>query len=146
LNAFRLCLAVFLAGCATGHGGIPAAVSDVRTVQARTECEETAAHDRDDALKSAWEDGGLASLYLVLRGAASGAWWGAVTSGYAGDGVWIGAAAGAGVGMIIGLAVGIKNGIEAHERYGASYERCVAQALRVTPVEEEQRWEGDSLR
>ena len=136
MNTLRLCLTVFLAGCATGDGGIPAAVSNVAAVQVWTECEETAAQG-DLALRSVLRDAGLSSVYLVLRGAASGAWWGAVTGGHAGDGAWIGAAAGAGAGMIIGLAIGIKNGMETHERYVASYARCVARALRETPVEED---------
>jgi hypothetical protein len=60
-------------------------------------------------LKSALTTAGLASLYLVLRGAGEGAFWGAVAGADAGKGAWIGAAVGAGLGTLVGVAVGVKD-------------------------------------
>ena len=90
-------------------------------------CESVVASDDGGAaVRSAFEHAGLIGLYLALRGAAEGAWWGAVTGGSAGQGAWIGAAAGAGLGMIIGVGVGVHRGLEAHRTYRAAYESCLA--------------------
>ena len=98
----------------------------------RQVCHQSAARAVESkVLAAALQSGGLASLYLVLRGAADGAWWGFIAAGGSGarDGAWIGAAAGAGLGMIIGVGVGIKEGVEAYGRYRSAFEACVAGQL-----------------
>lgn len=132
LLAAVLLAAVPLAGCATSRAGSATSVPEEPAAQRRTGCERIAAPaDRYEPVKAALYAGGLLGAYLVVRGAAEGAWWGAVTGGGAGNGAWIGAAAGAGVGTIIGVAVGAKKGVEAHQQYRRAYEACMA--ARVDP-------------
>lgn len=131
--ARRIVAVLLIAGCATGQGGGSAPVPAERLPQVQAECEALAAPgDGAEALRAALQSGGLASVYLVLRGAAEGAFWGAVTGGSAADGAWIGAAAGAGVGVIIGLVVGATKSVEEHRRARAVYEGCVAERLGST--------------
>jgi hypothetical protein len=116
-----------IAGCATGQ---PQIKGSAPLAQVAAACESAVASgDGGAALRSAFEHAGLLGLYLALRGAAEGAWWGAVTGGSAADGAWIGAAAGAGLGMIIGVGVGIHRGLEAHRSHRAAYESCLAAPL-----------------
>jgi hypothetical protein len=132
-------LAVFaLDGCATVRGqssaanAPPVAAEPGREGYAasiRQECHRSAAGAVESkVLASALESAGLASVYLVLRGAADGAWWGFVTGGGRGgrDGAWIGAAVGAGLGLIIGAGVGVSEGADAYERYRLAFDNCVA--------------------
>ena len=122
-----LLLAVLLAGCATGHGGPPLLEP---LAQAEAECEaSTARSDGRDALYAAVHHGGLSSLYLMLRGAADGAFWGAVTGGSAADGAWIGAAAGVGLGALVGVVVGVEKSLAEQRRYRAAFDWCVASRL-----------------
>ena len=126
----RLVAVVLIAGCATGQGGHAGSVPDERLAQVRAECAEfIVLGDRSEALQAALEQGGFASLYLTLRGAAEGAVVGAATGGRAGDGAWIGATVGAGVGVIVGLAVGIGKNVEEQRRYRAAVEVCVGERL-----------------
>jgi hypothetical protein len=122
-----LLVAVVLAGCATGRGGPPGHDS---LALAEAECEaSTPRSDGREALHAALHHGGLSSLYLVLRGAADGAFWGAVTGGSAADGAWIGAAAGAGLGAIVGVVVGVERSLAAQRRHRAAFDWCVATRL-----------------
>jgi len=128
--ALRIGAVLLIAGCATGQGGGGAPVPVERLAQVQAECEALSAPgDGAEALRAALHSGGLASVYLVLRGAAEGAFWGAVTGGSAADGAWIGAAAGAGVGVIVGLVVGATQSVEEHRRARAAFEGCVAERL-----------------
>jgi hypothetical protein len=112
---------VLLAGCVTGQGGVSEPLAQLRAA-----CEEsTDRGDGAEAWKAGLQYGGLASVYLVLRGVANGAFWGAVTGGGAADGVWIGAAVGAGLGAIVGVAAGVEKSLEEQRRYRAAYEACV---------------------
>jgi len=121
-------------GGATGQGGLAASVPEERLARVQAECAASIVPgDRSEALQAALEQGGLASLYLMLRGAAEGAVVGAVTGGGAGDGAWIGAAVGAGVGVIVGLAVGIGKSVEEQRRYRAAVEGCVGERLTLVP-------------
>ena len=126
----RLVAVVLIAGCATGQGGHAGSVPDERLAQVRAECAEfIVLGDRSDALQAALEQGGLASLYLALRGAVEGAAVGAATGGGAGDGAWIGAAVGAGLGLIVGVVVGVRKSVEERRRYRAAVEGCVDERL-----------------
>jgi hypothetical protein len=126
--AIRALLAtILIVGCATGQ---PEIKGSVPLAEVAAACESAVASgDGGAALRSAFEQAGLLGLYLALRGAAEGAWWGAVTGGSAADGAWIGAAAGAGLGMIIGVGVGVHRGLEAHRNHRAAYEGCLAAPL-----------------
>lgn len=130
-------MAIALGGCATAgptsSAGEPPSVAelspDARAAEMRRACHESAAAAaRSRALAAAFQTGGLASVYLVLRGAADGAWWGFLSGGSSGarEGAWIGAAAGAGLGLLVGAGVGIKEGIDAYGRYRAAFDACVA--------------------
>jgi len=126
-----------LGGCATAAGPtLSVAVAEPppeeRAAQARQDCHRSAAGAAGSrVLAAAFESAGLASVYLVLRGAADGAWLGFLAGGGSGakDGAWIGAAAGAGLGILIGTGVGIKEGVEAYGRYRSAFDACVAQRL-----------------
>ena len=85
--------------------------------------------DGAEAIRLALEQGGVASLYLMIRGAADGAFWGAVTGGGAADGAWIGAAVGAGLGVLIGVVDGVGRSLEKQRRYRVAYDGCVAARL-----------------
>jgi hypothetical protein len=129
---------VALEGCATAHsrtsttGELVPAVDvapEERAAAIHRDCHQSAAGAVESSvLASAFESAGLASVYLVLRGAADGAWWGFVAGGGRGarDGAWIGAAAGAGLGLLIGVGVGVKEGADAYERYRRAFDACVA--------------------
>jgi hypothetical protein len=129
--AIRALLAtILLTGCATGQPASERSVPAERLPGVTVGCESAVAGgDGWAVVRSAFEHAGLVGLYLALRGAAEGAWWGAVTGGSAGDGAWIGAAAGAGLGMIVGAGVGIHRGLEAHRSYRAAYMSCLATPL-----------------
>src|SRR5262245_12136767 len=117
--AIRALLAtILIVGCATRPPAIESAVPAHRLVELSAFCEAAVGSgDGGAAIRSAFVQAGLLGLYLTLRGAADGAWWGAVSGGSAGDGAWIGAAAGAGLGIIIGVGVGIHKGLEAHRTH-----------------------------
>jgi hypothetical protein len=122
----HLLLAVLLGGCATARPSTTISVAELGTVEVEASCRQIAADAAGSpALASALKYGTLASAYFVLRGAADGAWWGAVTGGDAGKGAWIGAAVGAGLGTMVGVVAGVKNGVERHGRYRGAYDRCV---------------------
>lgn len=129
--AIRAFLAtILIAGCATGQQVTEGSASAERLADVTAGCESAVASgDGGAAVRSAFEHAGLLGLYLALRGAAEGAWWGAVTGGSAGEGAWIGAAAGAGLGMIIGVGVGINRGLEVHRAYRPAHESCSAAPL-----------------
>jgi hypothetical protein len=117
--------AILIAGCATGQPAIEGVAPVDRLAEAPAGCEQAVAGaDGSGAVLPAFQQAGLLGLYLTLRGAAEGAWWGVVTGGSAADGAWIGAAAGAGLGAIVGLAVGVKNGLEARRRHLAWSASC----------------------
>jgi hypothetical protein len=117
--------AILIAGCATGQPAGKGAAPADRLVQGPAGCAyASAGADGSGAVVSTLQQAGLLGLYLALRGAAEGAWWGAVTGGSAADGAWIGSVAGAGVGTIIGVAVGVKNGLQAHRRHLAWSPSC----------------------
>jgi len=122
----HLLLAALLGGCATARPSTTPPVAELGTVEIEASCRQIAADAAGSpALASALKYGALASAYFVLRGAADGAWWGAVTGGDAAKGAWIGAAVGAGLGTMVGVVAGVKNGVERHGRYRAAYDRCV---------------------
>ena len=129
--AIRVLLAtILIAGCATGQPVTEGLAPAERLAEVAAGCESAVlSGDGGAAVRSAFEHAGLVGLYLVLRGAAEGAWWGAVTGGSAGEGAWIGAAAGAGLGVIIGVGVGIDRGLEARRAYRSAYESCLATPL-----------------
>ena len=78
----RLVAVVLIAGCATGQGGLAASVPEERLARVQAECAASIVPGGgSEALQAALEQGGLASLYLMLRGAAEGAVVGAVTGG-----------------------------------------------------------------
>jgi hypothetical protein len=131
-----LLLALFLlAGCATGQGGLDVSAPDERLALARAECSASlAARDRAGAFRSGLEQGALASLYLIVRGAAGGAFWGAVTGGGAADGAWIGAVVGGGLGAIVGVVTGVERNLENRRQYRALYEICVAERVSAAAV------------
>ena len=121
---------VLLAGCVSGQGNLAPSLPGERFAQVQAECEELPARgERGEALRAALQYGGLAGLYLVLRGATEGAFWGAVTGGGAADGAWIGAAAGAGLGAIIGVAAGVGKSVEEQRRYRAAVAWCVGERV-----------------
>jgi hypothetical protein len=122
-----LVVAVLLTGCVTGSGGAPRAP---HVAQAEAECEVFVARaDGREVLDAAVYHGTLAGLYLVIRGAAGGAFWGAVSGGSVADGAWIGAAAGAGLGAIVGVVEGVERGLAERRRSRAAFEGCVASRL-----------------
>jgi hypothetical protein len=125
---------ILIAGCATGQSASKGAAGAVRLTAG---CESAAASGEGwAAVRSAFEHAGLLGFSLAVRGAAEGAFWGAVTGGSAGDGAWIGAAAGAGLGIIIGAGAGISRGLDAHRAHRATYESCVTAPVArqdVTP-------------
>jgi hypothetical protein len=122
-----LAVAVLLTGCVTGPGGPPRAP---HIAQAEAECEVFVARpDGREAVDAALHHGALSSLYLMIRGAAGGAFWGAVSGGGAADGAWIGAAAGAGLGAIVGVVEGVERGLAERRRYHAGLEGCVASRV-----------------
>ena len=129
-----------LGGCASAGGRLAAAPPSELAqapagdpvAQVRQDCHQSAASAVESrVLAAAFQSGGLASAYLVLRGAADGAWWGFLAGGGRGakDGAWIGAAAGAGLGAIIGVSVGVKEGVEAYGRYRSAFDACVAHRI-----------------
>jgi len=125
--------------CATVHREPPAAdlAPDERAAGIRQQCHQSAASAVESrVLAAAFESAGLASVYLVLRGAADGAWWGLVTGGGRGarDGAWIGAAAGAGLGLLIGVGTGVREGVDAYERYRLAFDACAAASLVSVPA------------
>ena len=133
-------MAFALGGCVTAgvapSAGEPTSVAELspeaRVAEARQACHQSAAGAAGSrVLAAALQSGGLASAYLVLRGAADGAWWGFIAGGGSGarDGAWIGAAVGAGLGIIVGTGVGIKEGVEAYGRYRSAFDACVAARL-----------------
>jgi len=133
-------VAIALSGCATvgraPSAGEPPSVAELspeaRVAEARQACHESAAGVAGSSvLAAAFQSAGLASAYLVLRGAADGAWWGFIAGGGRGaqDGAWIGAAVGAGLGILIGTGVGIKEGVDAYGRYRSAFDTCVAWRL-----------------
>ncbi len=133
-------MAIVLSGCATvgraPSAGEPPSVAELspeaRVADARQACHQSAAAAAGSrVLAAAFQSAGLASAYLVLRGAADGAWWGFIAGGGSGarDGAWIGAAVGAGLGILIGTGVGVKEGIDAYGRYRSAFDTCVAWRL-----------------
>jgi hypothetical protein len=135
---------ILIAGCATGRPAIEGSIPAERRAEVTAGCESAVASgDGGAAVRFAFEHAGLLGLYLALRGAAEGAWWGAVTGGSAGEGAWIGAVAGAGLGMIIGVGVGINRGLEAHRSYPFAYESCLAAPLTREDVAPPGAEEGD---
>jgi len=117
---------VLLAGCASGQGGAALPPEDARLARARAECAAIVPPgDGSEALRAGLE-GALASLYLIIRGAADGALLGAATGGGAADGAWIGAAVGAGLGLVVGVVTGVGKSLEEQRRHRAAYEACVA--------------------
>jgi hypothetical protein len=126
--ARRLLCLILLAGCASEQGRIALPATDDPAALARAECAVSVTPgDGSEAVRVGVEQGALASLYLVLRGAADGALIGAIKgAGGAADGAWIGAAGGAGLGLIVGVVVGVGKSLEDHRRYRAMYEACVA--------------------
>jgi len=95
--------------------------------RARAECAAfVTPGDGSEALRAGLEQGALASLYLIVRGAADGALLGAATGGGVADGAWIGAAVGAGLGLVVGLVAGVGKSLEEQRRHRAAYEACVA--------------------
>jgi hypothetical protein len=122
-----LAVAVLLTGCVTGQASPPRAP---HVAQAEAECEVFVARpDGREVVDAALHHGALSSLYLMIRGAAAGAFWGAVGGGGAADGAWIGAAAGAGLGAIVGVVEGVERGLAEQRRYRAAFEGCVASRL-----------------
>src|SRR5918995_6031051 len=112
-RARQLLAVVLLAGCASGQGSLAVPVPEERLAQVQAVCAASVIPgDGAEVLRSALEQGGVASLYLMIRGAADGAFWGAVTGGGAADGAWIGAAVGAGLGVLIGVVDGVGKSLE----------------------------------
>jgi hypothetical protein len=127
VHARCLLAVVLLSGCLTGQGRV---ATSEPLAQLQAECEVIAVRgDGSAALRVAVEQGVLASLYLVLRGAATGAFWGVRTGGGAADGAWIGAAVGAGLGVAVGVVTGVQQSLEEQRQYRAAYETCVAVRL-----------------
>lgn len=131
---------IALGGCATASrapsAGEPPSVTEfppeARVGEARQACHQSAASAAGSSvLAAALQSAGLASAYLILRGAADGALWGFIAGGGGGakDGAWIGAAVGGGVGILIGTGVGVKEGIDAYGRYRSAFDTCVAWRL-----------------
>jgi hypothetical protein len=132
--ARRLPCLVLLAGCASGQGGLALPPEDAQLARARAECAAfVTPGDGSEALRAGLEQGGLASLYLIIRGAADGALLGAVTGGGAADGAWIGAAVGAGLGLVVGLVAGVGKMLKEQRRHRAAYEACVAGRVGIEP-------------
>jgi len=98
--------------------------------RARAECAAfVTPGDGSEALRAGLEQGALASLHLIIRGAADGALLGAATGGGAADGAWIGAAVGAGLGLVVGVVTGVGKRLEEQRRHRAAYEACVASRV-----------------
>ena len=134
-RARRLLCLILLAGCASGPGRIALPAADDPAALARAECATSVTPgDSSEAVRVGVEQGALASLYFVLRGAAHGALIGAIKGGGgAADGAWIGAAAGAGLGLIVGVVAGVGKSLEDHRRHSAAYEACVAWRVGIDP-------------
>jgi hypothetical protein len=78
------------------------------------------AADGGDAVRAGLLGAASFGTYLMLRGAAEGALWGAVRGGSAGkDATWIGAVVGLGVGTLVGFVMGAGNGIADYQRRAA---------------------------
>lgn len=123
--AVLLILAQTAAGCATA-GKPLVAQAQSQEEKDRAECSTLAAQATDSkALKEGEAASAIIDAYLMLVGAADGAWTGAITGGSRSDGAWIGAAAGAGIGLIVGLVAGVKKGVERHRQYRETYDRCL---------------------
>jgi hypothetical protein len=74
----------------------------------------------------------MANIYLVLRGAAEGAWWGAVTGSRGGHAAWIGAAVGTGIGL--SPCCGGWSGLTPISARGSSASPSQRSAIRRTPT------------
>jgi hypothetical protein len=80
--ARRLLCLILLAGCTSGQGRIALPAADDPAALARAECAVSVTPgDGSEAVRVGVEQGALASLYLVLRGAADGALIGAIKGG-----------------------------------------------------------------
>jgi hypothetical protein len=93
-------VALMLPACASSRAGSVRALHDAPSASP-----DVCATGDGDALRAGLLEAAALGTWLMLRGAAEGAWHGAVFGGVK-DGTWIGAAVGLGVGALVGFAIG----------------------------------------